>query len=70
MADCIYCGKSSCVYDGQCKNCTVRRLSRLPGRSIGAVIAGVREREGDAAAEALKAAVAAEHQRLLAAGKL
>lgn len=67
---CRYCTEAMVIYDGQCRPCIVRRLARLPRPSIGVVIRGERERNGDAAAEALKAEVAAERSRLESIGQL
>lgn len=67
---CRYCTENMVIYDGLCRGCIVRRLARLPRPSIGVVIRGERERNGDAAAEQLKVEVAAEHARLVAAGQL
>lgn len=70
MTDCPYCAEEKVIYNGLCRGCITRRLARLPRPSIGVVIRGERERNGDAAAEQLKAEVAAEHARLVSLNQL
>lgn len=68
--ECPYCADAKVIYNGLCRGCITRRLARLPRPSIGVVIRDLRAREGDAAAEALKAEVALEHARLESIGQL
>lgn len=70
MTVCPYCVTDASVYDGLCRSCNVRRLARLPRPSIGVVIRGERERNGDAAAEQLEQEVAEERARLQSINQL